>query len=91
MHGRLLWLDDREPNSEAIINPSMAQFQLWLAQAQHDYGNYSSVELSKLEAKASWGAQRSKTIFNPFTGELRKIDSNGEISEPTTVFLGAAR
>ena len=36
MHGRLLWLNDREPRTDAVVNPSMAQFHLWLARAQRD-------------------------------------------------------
>jgi len=91
MHlGRLLPFKDREPNPEAVINPSMAQFQLWLAQAHRDHGNFSGRELERMEGVAQRLAQRSQTIFNPFTGEVRTLDDNGEVDNPTTVFLGGA-
>jgi hypothetical protein len=86
--GRLLPLDGREPSAEAITDPSTAQFQLWLAQAKRDQNNLSGRELSKIEGAASMLASRSRTMFNPFTGEVRRINSNGEVEEPTSVFLG---
>ncbi len=90
-HGRLLWLDDREPRPDAAINPSMAQHHLWLAQAQRDAGNFSGRELEKMEGLTRAMASKSRTIFNPFTGEIRKIDANGEVSEPATYFLGGIK
>ena len=89
--GRLLPFKDREPNSEAVINPSMAQYHLWLAQIQRDHGKLSDREMARMEGKASMLAQRSRTIFNPFTGEIRILNSNGEIEQPTTVFLGGTK
>jgi hypothetical protein len=70
---RLLSLEDREPNPEAIRDPSSAQFQLWLAQAQRDTGAYSSRELAAMERAANPMAAKSRTVFNPFTGEIRKV------------------
>lgn len=85
---RLLWIDDREPNPEAITDPSMAQFQLWLAQAHRDHGNIGGRDMSRMEGVAGRMASRSKTMFNPFTGEIRRINANGEIEQPMSVFLG---
>jgi hypothetical protein len=86
--GRLLWIDDREPNPQAIINPSMAQYHLWLAQIQRDHGRYSDKEMARMELKATAPARRAKTLFNPFSGEIRQLNSNGEIEQPCSVFLG---
>ena len=86
--GRLLPLKDREPRLDAIINPSMAQFYLWLAQAQRDHGNLSGREMARVEGAAGTMARRARTMFNPFTGEMRRVDENGEIIESTTIFLG---
>jgi hypothetical protein len=91
MHSRLLWLDNREPNPEALINPSMAQYHLWLAQAQRDHGNFSGREMAQMEGKARAMASHSRTLFNPFTGEVRKLNSNGEVEAPSSVFLGGMR
>jgi hypothetical protein len=87
--GRLLPIDDREPRLDAgMLNPSMAQHHLWLAQVQFDYSNLSSRELGKFEGMLSMPARRSRTLFNPFTGEIRRMDSNDEIMRPSIVFLG---
>ena len=88
---RLLWLDEREPNPQAAVtNPSMAQFHLWLAQAQRDHGNISGRDMARMEYAASRMAARSQTMFNPFTGEVRTLNSNDEIEAPSSVFLGGA-
>jgi hypothetical protein len=74
MASRLLSLEDREPNPEAMWDPSSAQFQLHLGQALHDKGCFSSKELAALEAAAkAKGSGQSVTIMNPFTGERRKV------------------
>lgn len=85
---RLLWLEGREPRPDAMINPSMAQHHLWMGQAQHDRGMLSARELAKIEAAAGMIARHSRTMFNPFTGEIRKVDPD---DRPTTVFLGGIR
>ncbi len=89
--GRLLPLDDREPRPDAATNPSMAQHHLWLAQAQFDHRNIGVNELSKIEGKLAMNARQSRTIFNPFTGEVRRLDANGEVSEPVSYFLGGIK
>ena len=86
--GRLLPIRDREPRLDAIINPSMAQHHLWLAQAQRDHGNLSDREMARVESAAGATAKRARTLFNPFTGEIRRVDENGEIIETSSVFLG---
>jgi hypothetical protein len=74
MASRLLDLEGREPNPEAMWDPSSAQFQLYLAQAMRDKGCISGKELAALEAKAkASGVGKSISIMNPFTGERRKV------------------
>src|SRR5260370_34389531 len=76
---RLLWLDGREPSIPAILDPSSAQFQLWLAQAQRGQGNLSGREMAKVVLAAQSMARRSRVMFNPFTGEERKVElSHGD-------------
>jgi hypothetical protein len=74
MASRLLSLRDREPKWDAALDPSSAQLHLWLAQAQRDMGYFGARELAGMERKVGSMARRSKTIFNPFTGEIRKVD-----------------
>jgi hypothetical protein len=74
MVSRLLSLHDREPKWDAVLDPSSAQFHLWLAQAQRDKGNFGARELADMERRVNGIARQSKTIFNPFTGEIRKVD-----------------
>lgn len=54
------------------IDPSSAQIKLWHAQKQHDNGVLSSKELAVVERIAAQTAGRARTIYNPFTGEIRK-------------------
>jgi hypothetical protein len=54
------------------ISPSSAQLVLWHGQMQHDLGLISSKELAVLEAQTQGEAKRSRTIYNPYTGEVRK-------------------
>lgn len=56
-----------------IADPSNAQIRLWHAQAQHDHGVISGKELAVLERIAGSSAGRSRSIYNPFTGEIRKV------------------
>jgi hypothetical protein len=67
-------LENREPNTHAAIDPSMAQFHLWLAQAQRDHGRISDAEMTRMEAAAQSLASRSRVMFNPFTGEIRRME-----------------
>lgn len=78
MAGLLPFLD-KEPNPEALISPAMAQFHLWLAQIQRDHGNLSDREMARFELKAAPQARRAKTLMNPFTGEIRRIDADGNL------------
>lgn len=55
------------------IDPSSAQIRLWHAQRQHDDGMISSKELAVLERVAGQTAGRSRTIYNPYTGEIRQV------------------
>jgi hypothetical protein len=73
-HSRLLSLEGREPNPDAITDPSSAQFQLWLAQAQRDARSIGAAEMRRMEAAARALAKKSRVMFNPFTGEIRKVD-----------------
>lgn len=69
---RLLWLDDREPRPDAaVLNPEIAQFHLWLAQAQRDYGRISDHEMMRMEGAAGLLATKSRVMWNPITGEVR--------------------
>lgn len=54
------------------IDPSSAQLKLWHAQKQHDLGVLSSKELAVVEQIAGRTAGRARTIYNPYTGEIRK-------------------
>jgi hypothetical protein len=74
---RLLSIDDREPRPDAaILNPEIAQFHLWLAQAQRDHNRISDREMMKMEGAAGMLASRSRVMWNPITGEIRTF---GEI------------
>lgn len=63
---------DKEVNLDAILDPSSAQLQLWLAQMKRDHGDLSSREMNKIEIAAKPLAGKSRTLYNPFTGEIRK-------------------
>jgi hypothetical protein len=54
-------------------DPSSAQFNLWLAQMKRDHGDLSDREMAGVEAIFS-EAKKSKTMYNPFTGEIRKVE-----------------
>ncbi len=54
------------------LDPSSAQLKLWHAQRQFDNGVLSSKELAVVERIAHETASRSRTIYNPYTGEIRK-------------------
>ena len=54
--------------------PSSAQFQLWLAQSRRDKGRISDKEMAVVERVAGALARKSIAMFNPFTGEKRKVE-----------------
>ena len=72
MASRLLSIDGRDLNLDAARDPSSAQFQLWLAQMKRDHGDLSGREMGKVESAVQPMARRSRTLFNPFTGEVRR-------------------
>jgi hypothetical protein len=77
MASRLLWLDDREPRPDAVLDPTSAQFHLWLAQSQHDHGNFGARELADMERRVGALARRARVAFNPFTGQFRRFIDYG--------------
>lgn len=70
---RLLPFLDKEPNHQTIMEPTNADFQMMLAQIRRDHGLLSDREMAKLEVQVTGQARQSRRIFNPFTGELRKV------------------
>ncbi len=56
----------------AKTDPSSALIKLWHAQKQHDEGVLSSKELAVVERIAGQTAGRARTIYNPYSGEIRK-------------------
>lgn len=79
MGGPTVPFRDKMPNPEAILDPSTAQFQLWLAQMHRDHGNISGREMARMERAAVPQARKSITLFNPFTGKIRKVDLDGNL------------
>ena len=74
MATRLLPFAERELNVSAALDPSSAQFQLWLARMKRDHGYLSGREMGKVESAVQPMAKKSQTMFNPFTGEIRKVE-----------------
>jgi hypothetical protein len=74
MASRLLPIDNRDVNLDAALDPSSAQFQLWLAQMKRDHCDLSGREMGKVESAVQPMAKKSRTMFNPFTGEIRKVE-----------------
>ncbi|MGZ4849803.1 MAG: hypothetical protein ACXV2C_00255 [Candidatus Bathyarchaeia archaeon] len=64
---------DREINFNAVLEPTSAQIQLWLAQMKRDHSDISDNEMAKVEQAIAPMAKKAKTIYNPFTGEIRKV------------------
>lgn len=54
------------------VDPSSAQLKLWHAQMQRDQGCISGKELEIVERLAGQTAGRARTIYNPYTGEIRR-------------------
>lgn len=71
MASRTVPIPDRMP-----LMGSMDAAQSWLnlkmAEAQRDRGLMSGRELSKVEIALQPQARKARTIYNPFTGEIRK-------------------
>ena len=63
---------DKEFSPDAILDPSSAQVQLWLAQMKRDHGDMSGREMAAAERIAQPQARRSRILYNPFTGEIRR-------------------
>lgn len=70
---RLLPFLDKEPNPTALAEPTSADFQMMLAQIRRDHGLLSDREMARLELQGTGQARQSRRIFNPFTGEMRKV------------------
>jgi hypothetical protein len=71
---RTISFKDRQINIDAALDPSSAQLQLWLAQMKRDHGDISGQEMAKVEQAIQPAAKQSKTLYNPFTGEIRKVE-----------------
>ena len=72
MASKVISFADREFNLDAIQDPSSAQLQLWLAQMKRGHSQISDREMAKAEMGAQPLARKSRTLYNPFTGEIRK-------------------
>lgn len=59
-------------NQPGDLDPAQAKLNLQLAQAQRDHGNLSSAELAKVERALGVSARKARTLYNPFTGEIRR-------------------
>jgi FkbM family methyltransferase len=69
-----------KPNPDAdlarlgrIADPTAAQLALWHAEAQRDAGIISGKELSLMERLSGSVAGEARTLYNPFTGEVRRV------------------
>lgn len=65
---------DRQFNPDAILDPTSAQFQLWLAQMKRDHGDISGRAMEQAEINAAGHAKKAKIMYNPFTGEIRRVE-----------------
>lgn len=74
MASRTISFKDRLINLDTALDPSSAQLQLWLAQMKRDHGDISGAEMTKVEQAIQPTARKSKTLYNPFTGEIRKVE-----------------
>lgn len=64
--------DPVEGLENCLLDPSAAQLQLWHAQSQRDHGMISGKELAIVEKLTNKEATKARTIYNPYTGEIRK-------------------
>jgi hypothetical protein len=88
---RLLTFTDREPRPDAIDNPEIAQFHLWLAQIQRDHGNLGGHDMRRMEMTAQPMARRARTMFNPFTGEIRRYEDIADHYDPNNILHRLAK
>jgi hypothetical protein len=58
---------------DAACNESSAQIQLWLAQMKRDHGDYSGREMEQAEIALQPQQKKARCMFNPFTGEFKRI------------------
>lgn len=61
-------------NQPGDLDPAQAKLNLQLSQAQRDQGNLSSSELAKIERVLGVAAKKARTMYNPFTGEVRRVE-----------------
>jgi hypothetical protein len=64
---------DKFVNPEVALDPSSAQFQLWLAQMKRDHNDISDAEMTKAEIAVGGQASGARCMYNPFTGEFKRI------------------
>ncbi len=74
LKGTTISFVDRPLNMDAILDPSSAQMQLWLAKMKRDHNQISGREMAQVEQHAAPLAKKAKTIYNPFTGEFRRVE-----------------
>lgn len=79
---RTISFKDRDLNPATVLDPSSAQLQVWLAQMKRDHGDISGKEMSKVETACQPLARKARTIMNPYTGEIRRIDADGNLIAP---------
>ena len=58
---------------DAGCNESSAQIQLWLAQMKRDHSDISGREMAQAEIALQPRQKRAQCMFNPFTGEFKRI------------------
>jgi len=73
IHGRTIPHKDKEFNADAILDPTSAQFQMWLAQIKRDHGDMSGREMEQAEIAVGGRMGTARCMYNPFTGEFKRI------------------
>jgi hypothetical protein len=56
------------------LDPNQAKLNLQLSRMQRDQGSLSDREMAKIEQILNPQAKKSRTMYNPFTGELKKVE-----------------
>ena len=74
LKGTTISFADRQVNLDAVLDPSSAQMQLWLAKMKRDHNQISGREMAQVEQAITPLAKKAKTIYNPFTGEFRRVE-----------------
>ena len=72
---RTIPVHDKDPVEgleNCLLGPGAAQLQLWHAQSQRDRTMISGKELAIVEKLAGQLAGRARSIYNPYTGEIRR-------------------